>query len=222
MVALLVALPTPVAAQEAISFRTKDGITLRGRTFGSGRTVVVFSHMYGTDQRIWFPLAGEMARRGYTAITYDYRGIGRSGGRFVVAQTYRDALGAIAFATRRGPRPVILIGASMGGTVSLKAAALRQAAGRPVQGVVVIASGTRFRGLDVRRVIPILRAPKLFIAGKQDQPFADSVRRMYALSRPPKTLRLYPSAAHGTHLLDTRHGPAIRGEILAFVRRHGR
>ncbi len=212
----------PAAAHAAISFRTDDGVTIRGYQFGSGRAVVIFSHMYGTDQRIWFPLAEELARRGYTAITYDYRGIGRSGGRFVIAQTDRDALAAIAFATRAGPRPVILIGASMGGTVSLKAAALRQAAGRPVQGVVVIASGTMFRGLDVRPHLSSLRAPQLFIAGSKDQPFADSVRRMHALGPAPKTLHLYPTGAHGTYLFGTRYGPAIRTEIIDFVRRYAR
>jgi len=173
--------------------------------------------MYGTDQRIWFSLAEELARRGYTAITYDYRGIGRSGGRFVIAETYRDALAAVAHATRDGRRPVILIGASMGGTVSLTAAALR-----PVHGVVVIASGMRFRGLDVRPHLPTLRTPKLFIAGTSDQPFAESVRTMHAQTPAPKTLRLYPSAAHGTYLFATRHGAAIEAEILAFVRRYAR
>jgi pimeloyl-ACP methyl ester carboxylesterase len=206
----------------AIAFRTDDGVTIRGYQFGTGWAVVIFSHMYGTDQRIWFPLAEELARRGYSAITYDYRGIGRSGGRFVIAQTHRDALAAIAYATRPGRRPVILVGASMGGTVSLKAAALRQAARRPVQGVVVVASGTMFRGLDVRPHLGSLRAPKLFLAGSKDQPFADSVRRMHALSPPPKTLHLYPTGAHGTYLFGTRYGPVIRTKILTFVRRYAR
>ncbi|HEV8340719.1 MAG TPA: alpha/beta fold hydrolase [bacterium] len=215
-------LPPTAAAHTSITFRTDDGVTIRGYQFGMGRAAVILSHMYGTDQRIWFPLAEDLARRGYTAITYDYRGIGRSGGRFVIAQTYRDALAAIAYATRSGPRPVILAGASMGGTVSLKAAAMRQASGRPIQGVVVVASGTMFRGLDVRPHLGSLRAPKLFLAGNKDQPFADSVRRMHALSPPPKTLRLYPTGAHGTYLFATGHGAAIRAEIVAFLRRHGR
>lgn len=220
---ILLAGSVPAAsAHEAISFRTEDGVTIRGFQFGSGKAVVIFSHMYGTDQRIWFPLAEELSRRGYTAITYDYRGIGQSGGKFVIAQTYRDALAAIAFATRSGPRPIILVGASMGGTVSLKAAALRQRARRPVQGVVVIASGTMFRGLDVRPHLTSLRAPKLFIAGSRDQPFADSVRRMHALTPPPKTLHLYPTGAHGTYLFGTRFGPAIRAELFAFLRRYAR
>ncbi|MDR7473817.1 MAG: alpha/beta hydrolase [Armatimonadota bacterium] len=211
---LLVAVGAPPArAHTPIRFPTDDGMAIAGYEIGRGRTAVILSPMYATDQRIWFPLAEELARRGYTAITYDYRGIGRSGGRFVIAQTYRDALAAVAYATRRGPRPVVLIGASMGGTVSLKAAALR-----PVAGVVVIASGMRFRGLDVRPHLPTLRTPKLFIAGTGDQPFADSVRTMHMRTPPPKALRLYPTGAHGVHLFATPQGPAIRAEILTFVR----
>jgi pimeloyl-ACP methyl ester carboxylesterase len=208
---------TPAHAHTPIAFRTDDGVLIRGSQFGNGRAVIILSHMYGTNQRIWFPLAEALARRGYTAITYDYRGIGRSGGKFVIRETYRDALAAVAFATRTGRRPVILIGASMGGTVSLKAAALR-----PVQGVVVIASATRFRGLDVRPHLATLRTPKLFMAGRGDHPFAESMRRMHAQTPAPKDLRLYPSAAHGTHLFATRHGPAIQAQIFSFVRMHAR
>ncbi len=215
--AAVAATPEAVHAHTAIAFRTGDGVTIRGYEFGSGRAVVIFSHMYGTDQRIWFALAEMLARRGYTAITYDYRGIGRSGGRFVIADTYRDALAAIGHATRAHRRPIILIGASMGGTVSLKAAALR-----PVDGVVVIASGMRFQGLDVRPHLDALRMPKLFIAGTGDQPFADSVRTMHARAPAPKQLRLYPTAAHGTYLFATPHGAAIQNEILAFVEKYGR
>lgn len=209
-------LAAPVLAREAIAFRTDDGVLLRGHAFGTGWGVVILSHMYGTEQRIWFDLAEAAARRGLTALTYDYRGIGRSAGRFVIAQTWRDAVAAVDLVRRRGAdRPVVLVGASMGGTVSLRAAAER-----PVQGIVVVASGMRFRGLDVRPHLAGLRAPKLFIAGSRDEPFATSVRTMYARTPPPKTLRLYPTAAHGIHLFGTRHGPAVRGEILAFVVRH--
>src|SRR3970040_180721 len=114
--ALIAPLP-PVRAHTAVSFRTGDGVAIRGYQFGDGRAVVILSHMCGTDQRIWFPLAEELARRGYTAITYDYRGIGQSGGKFVIAETYRDTLAAIANATRSGRRRGILIGARQGGTV---------------------------------------------------------------------------------------------------------
>src|SRR3970040_1512799 len=85
--ALIAPLP-PAHAHTAISFRTGDGVAIRGYQFGDGRAVVILSHMYGTDQRIWFPLAEELARRGYNAITYDHRGIGQSGGEFVSAEAY--------------------------------------------------------------------------------------------------------------------------------------
>src|SRR3990170_2534385 len=50
--ALIAPLP-PAHAHTAISFRTGDGVAIRGYQFGDGRAVVILSHMYGTDQRIW-------------------------------------------------------------------------------------------------------------------------------------------------------------------------
>lgn len=42
----------PAAAHTPVTFRTSDGVLIRGYQFGNGRTVVILSHMYGTTQRI--------------------------------------------------------------------------------------------------------------------------------------------------------------------------
>ncbi|MDQ7842616.1 MAG: alpha/beta fold hydrolase [Armatimonadota bacterium] len=212
---LLWAATAPAApAPQAVTFRSRDGITLRGRLWSGGSTAVVFSHMFGTTQSIWFDLADYLAGQGYTVLTFDFRGVGSSSGRLVIRNVYRDTMAAAAFVRSDRPRRVVLIGASMGGTASIVAAAHE-----PVDGLVVIASGTRFQGLDARPHLGQLRMPKLFIAGSRDLPFNTSARVMFERTPPPKQLMLVPTALHGTYMLrSARHREQIYRTISTFLR----
>lgn len=207
----------PAGSSGAVSFRTTDGITLRGWLWGNGGNVVIFSHMFGTNQSIWYDMARKAAAAGFTALTYDFRGVGSSSGRLVIARVDRDVLAAIRFMSARRPHKVFLVGASMGGTASLSAAG--QTA---VDGVVIMASGMRFQGLDVRPYLGMLHTPKLFIVGRGDAPFYQSARTMYARTPPPKALEVVPTSAHGTHMFKTRHGPAVEQAIVKFLANQAR
>jgi len=213
---VLVVLSLPAAAaQSPVSFATADGITLRGRQWGSGHRAVVLSHMYGTDQSAWSALAPTLAGAGYRVLTYDFRGVGRSGGRLVVGQVDRDVLAAIRYVRAQGARQVFLIGASMGGTASLVAAGQTR-----VDGVVVMASGTQFAGLNARPHLAGLTVPKLFIVGSGDSPFIHSARFMYERTPHPKQLVVIPSAQHGTYLLQSKHRAAIERAIVEFLKKY--
>jgi pimeloyl-ACP methyl ester carboxylesterase len=211
---LLAAVPTTPAASRHlhVTFPAMDGITLRGQLWARGRTAVVFSHMFGTDQSIWFDLAEQLAARGYTVLTFDFRGVGTSSGRLVISRVSRDTLGAVRFIRTRKPARVVLIGASMGGTSSLVAAGQTS-----VDGVVAIASGMTFQGLDVRPYLAGLRMPKLFIVGTRDAPFNESARTMYARTPRPKRLVEIPTAVHGTYMFRTKHKAAIYRVIIEFL-----
>lgn len=214
-VLLPIAVISPAAARTSVAFQTDDGITLRGRLWNGGDDAVVLSHMFGTDQSIWFDFARKLSAERFTVLTYDFRGVGQSGGRLVISRVDRDVLAAIRFVKSRGPTTVFLVGASMGGTASLKAAAQSN-----VDGVVVIASGMSFQGLDVRPHLATLKVPKLFIVGSRDDPFNTSVEAMYARTPPPKELKIIPTDGHGTLMFSTRHRETIEQTILAFLRKH--
>lgn len=185
---------------------------MRGRLWVRGKTAVVLSHMIGTDQSSWSDLAGHLAARGYTVLTFDFRGVGESSGHFVIRHVSRDTLGAVRFIRRRDPAKVVLIGASIGGTSSLMAAGEA-----PVDGVVAIASGMTFQGLDVRPYLPRLRMPKLFIVGSGDAPFNQSARTMHARTPHPKRLLEISTAVHGTYMFQTRHKATIYRGIIEFL-----
>jgi pimeloyl-ACP methyl ester carboxylesterase len=211
---LLGAAPAAPAASRHlhVSFPATDGVTLRGQLWARGRTAVVLNHMFGTDQSIWFDLAEHLAGRGYTVLTFDFRGVGTSSGRLVIGRVSRDTVGAVRFIRTRKPSRIVLVGASMGGTASLVAAGQT-----PVHGVVVIASGMVFQGLDVRPFLPGLRMPKLFIVGTRDAPFNESAKTMYARTPRPKRLVEIPTAVHGTYMFRTKHRAAIYRDIIEFL-----
>ncbi len=213
---VLAVLSLPAAAQSPqVTFATSDGVTLRGRLWGGGPRAVVLSHMFGTDQSVWFTLAPALAGAGYRALTYDFRGVGRSGGQLVIAQVDRDVQAAIRYVRAHGARQVFLIGASMGGTASLVAAGVTR-----VDGVVVMASGTQFGGLNARPHLAGLTTPKLFIVGSGDSPFIHSARYMYDHTPHPKALVVVPAVQHGTYLLKTKHREIIEHTIMDFLKKY--
>lgn len=198
-----------------VTFRSADGVTLRGHLWAGGPTAIVFSHMYGTTQAIWFDLAGRLASQGYTVLTFDFRGAGSSSGRLVIGHVYRDTVAAVQFLRTRHPQKIVLVGASMGGTASIVAAGHTK-----VDGLIVIASGMRFRGLDVRPHLGELRMPKLFVVGSRDAPFNQSVQTMYNLTPQPKHLLVVPTALHGTNMFRVaRHRDAIYAAVFQHLRR---
>ena len=66
--------PPDLSGSRAVTFESRDGVTLEGRLFGDGSTGVVLSHMRPADQRSWFAFANRLADEGYLVLTYDFRG----------------------------------------------------------------------------------------------------------------------------------------------------
>jgi dienelactone hydrolase len=119
-----------LAESTAVTFDSADGVHLEGRLFGRGNDVgVVLSHELPADQSSWWDFAQRLADEGYLALTFDFRGYcpggnaGCSQGERDISQIWQDVLGAVDFVRAQGAGRVMLVGASMGGTASLVAAA---------------------------------------------------------------------------------------------------
>lgn len=114
---------------EAISFKTRDGLVLRGWFVpvpGHAKGTLVFSHGYAGDcspDLIYVPF---LNRAAYNVCLFDYRGHGTSEGDFTSIVHYErgDLLDAIDFLRRKGISHVGLIGFSMGGAIALATAPL--------------------------------------------------------------------------------------------------
>src|SRR5262245_5865191 len=212
------AAPTQTAAAgKRIWFRAADGTRLAGQRYGRGQSGVVFAHESRGGGYQWATEARRLAARGYLAITFDFRGYGRSqarGGR-ARARYAADVTAAAKRARALGSRRVILIGASMGGTAVVVGAANARP---PVNAVVALSAPSTFVQMDGLAAARKLQMPVLYAVGSGDVDFAPESRLLYdATASAEKRLEIVDSGAHGVHLLGD---PGLRELVERFIAAH--
>jgi pimeloyl-ACP methyl ester carboxylesterase len=216
-----------LAGSRAVTFVTVDGVRLAGRLFPSkagGSSGVVLSHMLPADQRSWFPFAERLATEGFTALTFDFRGYcpggdgGCSSGTRDIASIWRDVAAAAAFLRQQGVATISLVGASMGGTASLIAAAGPQPPAGDVAAVITLSSPLAIEGLSVTpELLLTVQAAKLFIASLGDGEAATSAEQLYDLASSPKREEIIAVDGHGTDLLTSNQGEEVQRLILSTL-----
>jgi pimeloyl-ACP methyl ester carboxylesterase len=198
-----------------VRFRAVDGARLVGHRFGSGRVAVVLAHESRGWLCEWVPYAKQLAARGYTAFPFDFRGYGDSQTN-PPSSIRKDLDVAAAVKTVRGfgAKKVFLVGASIGGSAVLRAAADV----RPqVNGVVSVSGAADL--VDALPAVKRLKVPVLFVAGRFDTIFAADARRLYAAAASKdKSIAIVARSDHGSVLVDA--APEVRSKISSFVRAH--
>lgn len=128
-----VVLDAPTCDQvEETRFVSDDGTELYGWLLRAGRRdpALVLCHGYQRAIEETLSLGSELRARGFNVLLFDFRGCGRSGGKYTTIG-HREPADALA-AIRRlrelvGPEtPIGMLGISMGGAAALSATALSQ------------------------------------------------------------------------------------------------
>ncbi len=216
---------------ETVTFTTDDDVTLAGTLFGQGTTAVILAHQ-GTpnaDQTTWQPFARLLAEHGYTALTFDFRGVGQSKGTLRYGDLGLDVKAATQFLRGRGYNQIVCAGASMGGTACIYNAAHADAAHADAAhdkylGLIILASTmTAGSGGDSLHItdddLARLTQPKVFIAAEGDYyTVVNDTKRMAEKSPDPKTLLLLPGTQHGTNLFNTAAGEQLTASMLEFLK----
>jgi uncharacterized protein len=209
--------PSPSAGAH-VTFPAPGGVSIAGRLFGAGTSAVVLSNMGDNDAADWERFAPALAAKGYAVLTYSYRY--PPGSRSLTAEMARGAVddlrGAVGFVRARGAQRVVLIGASLGGMATAKAAGALA-----VDGIVVMAAPADRPDFEMRvdaAELAAVAAPKLFVASDGD-PTVDpaQTRLLYDLSPEPKRWHSYPGTAHGTRLFATSAGADLGRLLIEFV-----
>jgi uncharacterized protein len=114
---------------------------------GAARGVAVLCHPHpvhgGTmDNKVIQTLARAFVQLGYRAVRFNFRGVGRSQGRWDDGVGEIDDALAVVAACRDAARPLVLAGFSFGGYIAARTAERLAAANAPVQRVVLIGPAT--------------------------------------------------------------------------------
>jgi pimeloyl-ACP methyl ester carboxylesterase len=211
----------PQAGSKAVAFHAADGTKLEGRVFGSGDVGVVLSHMFPADQRSWWPFAGTLADDGYRVLTFDFRGYcpggnaGCSGGSKDIPRIPQDVVAAASYLRSSGAKRVMLVGASMGGTASLLAAAQPEV---DASAIVTLSAPLSFEGLTIDpTTLQNVEAPKLFIAGNGDTTAAQAAQQLYDQALGSRRVEIEPTDDHGTDLLTGTRGEEVQKLITTYL-----
>ena len=200
-----------------VSLTAADGALLSGIMYvgeENNDIGVVLAHMGANNatQYSWKSFAQHIARQGYGALTFNFRG-DRS-------KLDLDVRAAVQFLRDQGYQRIVCMGASMGGTACLKAAVDTDLAG-----VVVISSlwttgsGSTGSPLVLRREeLALLTMPKLFVTPENDiNDVPATMQTMYEVAPSPKVLKIFPGTVHGTDIFDTAQGDEFQALLVDFL-----
>jgi alpha-beta hydrolase superfamily lysophospholipase len=103
---------------KSIFFESKDGLRIEGGVFEGKKHWVILAHGKAFDMNSWHNFALYLQEKGFTAMTFNFRGYGSSESK---DHRYElDVIGAIRYASKHAEK-ISVIGASMGGTAVLRA-----------------------------------------------------------------------------------------------------
>jgi dienelactone hydrolase len=175
------------------------GLSIAAVDLGTGSSAVVLAHQSDGSLCEWLPYGESLAAKGFRVLAFDFAGSGSSS--MPKQKTYVDDLRtAVTYLRGQGVTRVVIMGASMGATMSVVAAA---AIIPPVDGVIALSSPLSFDGVNAEKAAPSLKTPSLYIASETDGDYASYAKSIESATPVEfRELVIVPGAQHGIRLLD--------------------
>jgi len=183
-------------------------------SIGTGRVAVVLAHQSSGSLCQWWPYARSLAAR-FRVVAFDFDGLGAS--PFGDGNYPGEVAAAATWARHHGSRRIVLMGASMGGTAVVVAAAQL---GDRIAGVIDLSGPAEFAGMNALRAAKRVHVPAMFGYGTLDLGFAADVRDVRAATAVrDKPIVAIKTLDHGVTLVDPELGYAkVREAVLRFIR----
>ena len=166
---------------------------------------------YNASQKDWKRLAKLAAEEGFTVLTLDVPGFGKTPGDPAVPLWEESLLAGVQYLEEMGIDRIACLGACSGGTTCMYAADEYDFTG-------LLLLSTEIPGADFDYAV--LTMPKFFASteGEYDGEFADAMQEMYDRSPEPRDMLLLAGDAHGTDIFNTYYGAELTEKMLAFIR----
>ena len=187
---------------------------LAALSIGTGRVAVILAHQSAGSLCQWWPYARSLAAR-FRVVAFDFDGAGASPSG---DGNYPGEVAAAAeWARDHGSRRIVLMGASMGGTAVMVAAAHL---GGSIAGVIDLSGPASFANMNALGAARRVHVPALFAYGTLDLAFAADVRHVRAATATQdKPIVAIRTANHGVDLVAPGIGyPKVRDSVLRFIR----
>ncbi len=207
---------------EVVTITTKDGFNLAGflhtpKNPETNPIGVVLSHEYYSTHHSWEWLAEQLADEGFTTLTFDARGHGKSPGTKFYDTAGIDTKAAVEFLNEQGFEQIICLGTSMGGSGCLIAAVEMDLAGFAMLSSPMDIGRLR---LISHQDLKSLAIPKILMIAEEDRVGPDFVAAFIEtvdLSSEPKEYYLYPGDLHASELFYADFGKEVQEILFNFV-----
>lgn len=178
---------------------------------------VILAHMGmpDVDQQSWHQFARLLAERGFTALTFDFRGRGKSEGNPVYNTLPYDVFAAIQFLEARGYERIVCIGASMGGTACMRATVNHDLAGLGV--IASVMSNGEPNQVSIYDLQQMTLPKVLVYAGNEAPAVVIDMKIISEFAPEPKLVQVYQASAHGTNLFNTEYGSQLTEVLIGFL-----
>lgn len=190
-----------------VNFKTSDNGNIYGSLFGKGEKGIILAHGKVFNKESWYEFAEVLTENGFQALSFDFRGYGKSKAGKSDSALELDILGAVDFMKRNGAKEISVIGGSMGAAAVLNAAILSKEG--DIQRLVLI-SPLPVEGVEKAK------GKKLFITSK-DEALAPEVKKMFIKASGTKELKLINGSAHAQHIFNTEHKKELEETIMRFL-----
>ena len=208
------------AAGRPVQWRASDGVSIAATVYDAPTAqapAVVLVHMLTRTKEDWQPFAERLQAAGFTALALDLRGHGQSSGSPAPSSAMAlDVHAAIRWLAERqdlAPRAVAIVGASIGASLALIAAADTPA----VRAVALLSPASDYRGVRLDAALKKFGARALLLVASSEDPYALRTVRALAENHAEREQRLSPVAAHGSRLLD--RDPDVAAALVDWLRR---
>jgi alpha/beta superfamily hydrolase len=191
--------PTQAQRGRQIRLTNGAGLSLAAVDLGTGSSGVVLAHQSDGSLCEWLPYGTALAAKGFHVLAFDFAGSGSSS--MPKQKTYvEDLRTAVTYLRAQGATKVVIIGASMGATMSVVAAA---AIAPPVDGVIALSPPLSFDGVNAEKAAPSLKTSALFIAGEMDGDYPSYAKSIESATPVEfRELFVVNGAQHGVQLVD--------------------
>jgi dienelactone hydrolase len=225
-IAVMLALADTGGAEQRVSIRTEDGVTLAATWYEPSPRpgpAVILVHMLNRSRKEWDAVAQRLASEGIGALAFDLRGHGEStagpppaAGQSEYASMVQDVRAVRRYLAQRTDvqqSRVGVIGASIGANL----AALEASADSSVASLALLSASVDYRGLRITEAVRKVKRPMLFVAGDDDPYASRSARELQKEGSGVREVLILKQVGHGTVMLS--RDPSLTGTLVDWFRR---